>query len=101
MATCKTNCIHYPVCGIWDRKVFVDYDNDIMSDFADLFNVEDYCKHYLPKIVEAEWISIEKFVPDWGANIIHHYECSNCKILEYTNDRKYCSNCGAKMVGRK
>lgn len=52
-------------------------------------------------IKTAEWIPIEKFVPDWGANIIHHYECSNCKILEYTNDRKYCSNCGAKMVGRR
>ena len=53
------------------------------------------------KQVEAEWIPVEKFVPDWGANITHHYECSNCKILEYTNDRKYCSNCGAKMVGRR
>lgn len=52
-------------------------------------------------IKTAEWIPIEKFVPDWGANIIHHYECSNCKILEYTNDRKYCSNCGAKIVGRR
>lgn len=50
---------------------------------------------------EAQWIPIEKFVPDWGANIIHHYECSNCKILEYANDRKYCSNCGAKMIGRR
>lgn len=53
------------------------------------------------KQVEAEWIPVEKFVPDWGANITHHYECSNCKILEYTNDRKYCSNCGAKMIGRR
>ena len=44
---------------------------------------------------------VEKLVPDWGANIIHHYECSNCKTLEYTNDRKYCSNCGAKIVGRR
>ena len=48
MATCKENCIHYSVCGIWDRKVFVDYDNDIMSDFADLPNVEDYCKNSTP-----------------------------------------------------
>lgn len=101
MATCKTDCIHYSVCGMWDRRVFIDYDNNILSDFADLSNVEDYCKHYLSKIVEAEWIPIEKLVPDWGANIIHHYECSNCKTLEYTNDRKYCSNCGAKMVGRR
>lgn len=49
------------------------------------------------KQVEAEWTPIEEFVPNWGANIIHHYECSNCKTLEYTNDRKYCPNCGAKM----
>lgn len=49
------------------------------------------------KQVEAKWIPVEKLVPDWGANIIHHYECSNCQTLEYTNDRKYCSNCGAKM----
>lgn len=101
MATCKTNCIHYSVCGIWDRKVFVDYGNNILSDFSDLPNVEDYCKNYLPAVVEAEWIPVEKFVPDWGANITNHYECSNCKILEYTNDRKYCSNCGAKMTRRR
>lgn len=49
------------------------------------------------KQVEAKWIPVKKLVPDWGANIIHHYECSNCQTLEYTNDRKYCSNCGAKM----
>jgi hypothetical protein len=49
------------------------------------------------KQIEAKWIPVEKLVPDWGANIIHHYECSNCRTLEYTNDRKYCSNCGAKM----
>ena len=39
MATCKENCIHYSVCGIWDRKVFVDYEKDILSDFSDLPNV--------------------------------------------------------------
>lgn len=50
--------------------------------------------------VEAEWVPVEKLVPEWGANIIHHYECSNCKILEYTNDGKYCENCGAKMRKR-
>ena len=49
-------------------------------------------------VVRGEWVPVERLVPDWGANIIHHYECSNCKILEYTNDRKYCSNCGAKMT---
>ena len=48
-------------------------------------------------VVRGEWMPIERLVPDWGANIIHHYECSICKTLEYTNDRKYCSNCGAKM----
>lgn len=97
MATCKTNCIHYPVCGIWDRKIFVDYDNDIMSDFADLSNVEDYCKHYLPTTVEAEWIP---------QNDLHNemYACSNCQLhihkdlLEHFH---FCSKCGAKMVGRR
>ena len=49
------------------------------------------------KQIVAMWIPVEKLVPDWGANIIHHYECSNCQTLEYTNDGKYCSNCGAKM----
>ena len=101
MATCKENCIHYSVCGIWDRKVFVDYEKDILSDFSDLTNVEEHCRNYFSKQTKAEWMPVERLVPDWGANIIHHYECSNCKTLEYTNDRKYCSNCGAKMIGRK
>jgi ribosomal protein L37E len=51
--------------------------------------------------VRGEWVPVERLVPDWGANITHHYECSNCKILEYTNDRKYCSNCGAKMEKKR
>ena len=101
MATCKENCSHYSVCGIWDRKVFVNYDNNILSDFSDFPNVEEYCRNYFPKQIEAEWIPVEKLVPDWGANIIHHYECSNCQTLEYTNDHKYCSNCGAKMTGKE
>jgi hypothetical protein len=49
MATCKNDCIHYSVCSIWDRSVFVDYDMDILSDFSDLPNVEEYCKNYLSK----------------------------------------------------
>jgi hypothetical protein len=58
---------------------------------------EQICDAGWRKQIEAKWIPVEKLVPDWGANIIHHYECSNCRTLEYTNDRKYCSNCGAKM----
>lgn len=101
MADCKKNCIHWPVCDLAYKLAVVDFDTMHEEYRIDLDNIEDVCKHYLPKIVEAEWIPIEKFVSDWGANIIHHYECSNCKTLEYTNDRKYCSNCGAKMVGRR
>ncbi len=51
------------------------------------------------KQIKADWIPVEQFVPEWGVNIIHYYECSNCKTLEYTNDKKYCSNCGARMKG--
>ena len=94
MATCKKNCIHYPVCGIWDRKVFVDYEKNILSDFSDLSNVEEYCRNYLSKKVEAEWVM--KNVP------VVSYECSNCGadspfglLARYT---PYCCKCGAKMT---
>ena len=106
MATCKENCIHYPVCGIWDRKVFVDYDNNILSDFSDLPNVEEHCRNYLPKI-EAEWIMVEK-EDHWVPNITEKSvrllpKCSNCEkefgliVLKYS----YCPNCGAKVIGRR
>lgn len=49
-------------------------------------------------VVRGEWVPVEQCSSRWGVNMIHYYECSNCKTLEYTNDRKYCSNCGAKMT---
>ena len=72
------------------------------NDEEELFtNVEEHCRNYLSKQIEAEWVPIEKLSTNWGVSIIHHYECSNCKIVEYTNNHKYCSNCGAKMIGRR
>jgi hypothetical protein len=98
MATCKTNCIHYPVCGIWDRKVFVDYDNDIMSDFSDLPNVEYYCKNYLPnRDITGKWEICK--IGDGG--LVR--TCSNCHITQTVtvyNGKvmfRYCPYCGAKM----
>ena len=107
MATCKENCIHYSVCGIWDRKVFVNYEQDILSDFSDLPNIEEYCRNYLPKQIEAEWIMIEQ-EDYWIPNITKKSvcalpKCSHCEkefgltALKYS----YCPNCGAKMVGRR
>lgn len=97
MATCKKNCIHYPVCGIWDRKVFVDYEKDILSDFSDLPNVEEHCRNYLPNRTQAEWVPQSQYVKLWGMEVIQHYKCSNCGNIEYTNSKNYCSNCGAEM----
>jgi DNA-directed RNA polymerase subunit RPC12/RpoP len=107
MATCKESCIHYSVCGIWDRKVFIDYDNNILSDFSDLSNVEEYCRNYLSKKTEAEWVMIKK-EDYWIPNITEKSvrllpKCSNCEkefgliVLKYS----YCPNCGAKMVERR
>jgi hypothetical protein len=99
MATCKENCIHYSVCGLWDRKVLVDYEKDILSDFSDLPNVEEYCRNYFSKQVEAEWTTRRYTTEnDWG--IINHREevCGNCNKWqkERTN---FCCHCGAKMKG--
>lgn len=100
MATCKENCIHYSVCGIWDRKVFVDYEKNIMSDFSDLPNVEEHCRNYLPKQTKAEWID---------AGFDGFYKCSNCGFIHCTKKQfercrlhyLYCGHCGAEMVGRR
>lgn len=53
------------------------------------------------KPTEAEWKSnSEQF-----SNIYNHFYCSHCN--NYTNERnpyklgKYCSFCGAKMIGRR
>ena len=51
------------------------------------------------KQIEAEWIPIITWKPSWGIDIIHHYECSTCKALEYTNSKRYCPACGGKMKG--
>ena len=100
MATCKENCIHYSVCGIWDRKVFVDYEKDILSDFSDLPNVEEHCRNYFPKQREAEWIPTIVNNPKYGVPVIVGFTCSNCQIKQEVNTN-YCSFCGAKMIERK
>ena len=46
---------------------------------------------------EGIWIPVEEYAKTWGVNVIHHYECSNCGNYEYTNNIKYCPECGAKM----
>ena len=100
MATCKENCIHYSVCGIWDRKVFVDYEKDILSDFSDLPNVEEYCRNYFPKPIEAAWIE---------AGFDDNYKCSNCGYIHCNKEQLeanpqhylHCGHCGAKMTGRR
>jgi hypothetical protein len=101
MATCKENCIHYSVCGIWDRKVFVDYNNNILSDFSDLPNVEEHCRNYLSKQVEAQWKPYtEYYADDYSeCNTRKVWACSRCGRLEKQKE-PYC-NCGAKMVGRR
>ena len=86
--------ILYKGCAGMDCMDCPGREYDHCGDYNKAVKLYDAGWH---KQVEAKWIPVEKLVPDWGANIIHHYECSNCKILEYTNDRKYCSNCGAKM----
>ena len=107
MSTCKENCIHYSICGIWDRKVFVDYDNNILSYVSDLPNVEEYCRSYLSKKLEAEWIVTEKedyWIPDITVKSTRPvFKCSACE-KEFgliASKYNYCPNCGAKMVGRK
>ena len=47
MATCKENCIHYPVCGITDRLVPLDCNRYTWEEFSSLPNVEDHCRHYI------------------------------------------------------
>ena len=102
MATCKENCIHYSVCGMWDRKVFVDYEKDILSDFSDLPNVEEYCRNYLSKQVEAEWIWKTKIEPQ-AQNRLYCSSCDNECLSKnnYYVKSNWCPHCGAKMVGRK
>ena len=100
MATCKENCIHYSVCGIWDRKVFVDYEKDIMSDFSDLPNVEEYCRNYFPKQTEAEWIPTITTSPKYGVPVFVGFTCSSCLTKQKVNTN-YCSFCGQKMVERR
>ena len=101
MATCKENCIHYPVCGIRDRKVFTDYEKNILSDFSDLPNVEEHCRNYLSNQTKAEWVPQIRHSERWGVDIIDCYECSNCSNIEYTDNKNYCSRCGARMIERK
>ena len=100
MATCKENCIHYSVCGIWDRKVFVDYEKDILSDFSDLLNVEEYCRNYFPKPIEAEW---ERLAYMHTSDYV--IKCSNCENSferkSYQDAFPYCPSCGAKMIERR
>ena len=62
----------------------------LLEDIKKLKTVELDCK-------EGSWIPSETYSHVWGTTIIHHYECSACGNLEYVNNKKYCSECGARM----
>lgn len=96
MATCKENCIHYSVCGIWDRKIFVDYDNSILSDFSELPNVEEYCRNYFSKQVEAEWVKME-YSDDYKCSHCTYIHCNGEELRRNPRHFLYCGHCGAKM----
>ena len=49
------------------------------------------------KQIKAEWTPIKQYSKKWGVETINYYRCSNCDNLQYTDNTKYCPNCGAKM----
>ena len=47
--------------------------------------------------IEAEWIPMTERIPRVDKSISLYYKCSNCGNNEYSNNIKYCPECGAKM----
>ena len=79
--TCK-DCIHYNVCVIVEHRV--DEDEDHLSEFG----CEDFInKNDVVEVVHGEWTEL--------------YRCSICGRYSLDCGRDYCSNCGAKMDGKK
>ena len=62
----------------------------LLEDIKELPTYESF-------VLEGVWIPVEEYATSWGVNVIHHYECSNCGNLEYSNNIKYCPECGSKM----
>ena len=78
------------------------YDDDVNGNcdgMIDFTVIDCISGADVAPVVHGEWIPIEQYNDVFKVNIIHHYECSNCKILEYTDSFNYCPNCGTMMRG--
>ena len=49
----------------------------------------------------GEWLPHTEHNGTFGVDLINHYVCSNCGEIKYTNNDRYCSNCGKRMIERK
>ena len=49
----------------------------------------------------GEWLPQTEHNDTFGVDLINHYVCSNCGEIKYTNNDRYCSNCGKRMIERK
>ena len=81
------SCIHDEVCYLWDKAECQD-----AQCYSQLLDGSCGCyrnKNDVAPVVHAHWI-------DTGSG----QECSSCKEIQYgyDNGRRYCQNCGAKMM---
>lgn len=87
----------------------IESSNSRMEEACHLTTVKKNLEHLLSEAYNrieeltelGEWLPQNEYNNTFGVDLIHHYACSNCGEIKYTNNDRYCSNCGTRMKERK
>ena len=85
----NNNCLICEACHLKSTNKILEH---LLSDAYDRIEEMDGLGEWLPQIEHND---------TFGVDLIHHYVCSNCGEIKYTNSDRYCSNCGKRMIERK
>ena len=92
---CANDVDDCSVCPYYDKCSYNDHAY-IQQDVIELI------AHYESELDGlGEWLPQTEHNDTFGVDLIHHYVCSNCGEIKYTNNDRYCSNCGKRMIERK
>lgn len=87
----------------------IESSNSWMEEACHLAKVKKNLEYLLSQAYDrieeltelGEWLPHTEHNDTFGVDLIHHYICSNCGETKYTNNDRYCSNCGKRMIERK
>lgn len=87
----------------------IESSNNWMEEACHLTTTKKNLEHLLSQAYDrieeldglGEWLPHTEHNDTFGVDLINYYVCSNCGESKYTNNDRYCSNCGKRMIERE